>query len=301
MLMFRIVMDFSGIFFKEMSMKKRTILLIAVISLSTAGLLHAQEGNLGVEYEVEYTCKYIWYGFEGMAGKAAILPRVSVDWFQTGLSTTIQAAYAGEGASSNGGRSTVNRTEYQYTLAYDRSIFEGEVHTVDFGLNFTYRDFIDNPNKGDGDELLSRGSTDIGDTQEVGAYFALPNICSAGVVPSYYIGRIWPNQHNSVLPGQYGGWIHIFGLNYDLTLPTFIYDMPEPTLNLMANVVYNDGFGSATVKHDWSHATFGAALPIDVGQVTVKPGIYWQLTMEKSVNNSSKDILYGGVTISSGF
>ena len=282
-------------------MKKRTILLIAVISLSTAGLLQAQEGNLGVEYEVEYTCKYIWHGFEMMAGKSAILPRVTVDWFQTGLSTTVQAAYAGEGASSNGGRSTVNRTEYQYILAYDRTLFEQEIHTIDFGLNFTYRDFIDNPNKGDGDEVLSRGSTDIGDTQEVGAYFALPNICPVGFVPSYYIGRIWPNQHNSVLPGQYAGWIHVFGLNYDLVIPGFLPETPEQTLNLMADVVYNDGFGSATVKHDWSHATFGVTMPIPIGDVTVKPGIFYQITFEKSVNTSRKNILYGGVTISSSF
>ncbi len=281
-------------------MKKRTILLIAIISLSTAGLLQAQEEKLAVEYEVEYTSKYIWHGFEGMAGKAAIIPKVSVDCFDTGLSVTVLAVYGAEGASKRG-RSTVNRTEYQYIFAYDRSLFEGEVHTVDFGLNFIYRDFIDNPNKGDGDELLSRGSTDIGDTQEIGAYFALPNVCSVGVVPSYYVGRIWPNQHNSVLPGQYGGWIHVFGLNYDLIVPGFLPETPEQTLNLMADVVYNDGYGSATVKHDWSHATFGANMPIPIGNVTVKPGIFYQVTFEKSVNTTHKNILYGGVTISSGF
>ena len=275
-------------------MKKMTILLIAVISLSTAGLLQAQERNLSVDYEVEYTCKYIWHGFEMMAGKAAFLPKISVNCLETGLSATVQAAYAGAGAS-RGGKSTVNSTEYQYIFAYDRSLFEGEVHTVDLGLNFIYRDFIDNPNKGES------GSSDIGDTQEIGASVALPNICPAGVVPSYYLGKIWPNQHNSVLPGQYGGWIHVFALNYDLIVPGFLPETPEQTLNLLVDVVYNDGYGGATVKHDWSHSTIGAAMPIPVGQVTIKPGIFYQFTFERSINSDKKDILYGGVTISSGF
>jgi hypothetical protein len=277
-----------------MSMRKRTILLIAVVSLSTAGLLQAQEGNLGVELEVEYTSKYIWHGFELMAGKATILPKISVDWFGTGFSTTVQAAYAGSGASK-GGASTVNRTEYQYIMAYDRSFFEGEVHTVDLGINFIYRDFIDNPSRGES------GSTDVGDTQEIGASIALPNICSIDVVPSYYLGKIWPSQNNSVLTGKYGGWIHIFRLDYELIVPGFLPETPEQTLNLMVDVVYNDGYGSASVKHDWSHATLGAVMPIPIGEVDVKPGIYYQVTFEESLNSDKKNILYGGLTVSYGF
>ena len=45
-------------------MKKKAILLIAVISLSTAALAQAQERNLSGTFDVTYLSRYIWRGFD---------------------------------------------------------------------------------------------------------------------------------------------------------------------------------------------------------------------------------------------
>ena len=60
--------------------------------------------------------------------------------------------------------------------------------------------------------------------------------------------------------------------------------MPEQVLSLTTNLVYNDGYGGATVAHEWSHATFGVSTQIPVGELTFTPALYYQASMEDSVN-----------------
>jgi hypothetical protein len=271
-------------------MKKKGILLIGVILLSTAGLVQAQE-ELGVDLDVTWVSKYIWRGIDRLDDTAALQPSINLDLYGTGLSAKIWASYAGGGGRATNSMRTgtlgrVNATEYDYTLAYNCTLYEGEDYVTDVTANFIYYDFIDEPDRAQ-------------DAQELGVGFAWPNICPTGVVPSYYVGRIWPARSNSTLTGEYSGWLHVFGLGYDLTVPGVLPDMPEQLVKLSAALVYNDGFAGATVKHDWSHATFGAAAPIDIGEVTFTPAIYYQSSFEDSVNTS--DEFYTGLSLSYSF
>jgi len=253
-----------------MSMKKG-ILLILVVLLSTAGLLQAQEDKLGVTLDVTYVSKYIWRGIDILDDVSAFQPSINVDLGDTGFSFNVWASYAGSGGLTSGGTSRVNLTEYDYSLAYNFALFEGESYVTNVTANYIYYDYPDQPST-------------ARDAQEIGVGFAWPNICPAGIVPSYYVGKIWESKSDSALGGDFGGWVHIFGLGYNLTVAGLTPDMPEQVISLSAAAVYNDGFAGATVDHDWSHILFGASTSFDIGPGAFTPGLYYQVSMEDTVN-----------------
>ncbi len=257
-------------------MKKKGIVLIAVILLSTVGLVQGQEEKLGIDIDATWVSKYIWRGFDLLDDKAAFQPSVNLDFFGTGLSFNVWASYAGSaGYSSTLGASRVDATEYDYTIAYNHTLYDGESYATDVTLNWIYYDYIDAPTK-------------AADAQEFGVGFVWPNICPAGVVPSYYVGKIWESRSNSLLTGEYGGWLHIFGLGYDLTVPGFLPETAEQVISLSFAAVYNDGFAGATVEHDWSHIVWGASTSLDYGPGTFTPAVYYQTSMEDSVNTEDE-------------
>jgi len=162
---------------------------------------------------------------------------------------------------------------------------EGEDWATAIRVQGRYRDFIDRP---------SEAADDI----EVGVRVALPNICPA-VTPSYYVGRIWPaagsagtNSAGTPKPDlstNYDGWIHIFGLSYDLKVAGFTPETPEQVFTFSAAAVYNDGFTDGIyaggVDHDWSHALFSISTDIELAEnVKVTPAVYYQSSWDDSVN-----------------
>jgi hypothetical protein len=265
-------------------MKKKGMILCAVILLCVAGSVQAQE-ELGVELDVTWVSKYIWRGFDVLDDKAAVQPSVNLDLFGTGFSAMIWASYSTTGGTSSGvpaGR--VNATEYDYVIKYDASLSEGEMCQLDMTANYIYYDFIDEPTK-------------AADAQELGVGFSMPNICAAGFVPRYYVGKIWASRSDSWLVSNYGGWVHVLGVGYDMAIPGILPDTPEQILKLGADVTYNDGYAGA--NSDWSHATFSIAAPMPVGAVKVTPALYYQSSWEDTVN--SEDELYCGLSVAYNF
>ena len=255
-------------------MKKKAILLTAVILLTTAGFAQAQEGELSGTVDVSYVSKWIWRGFDMIDDKAAVQPSVDLDLFGTGFSLNVLASYAGSSGTSD--VSTVNMTRYDYTLAYSCTLFEGETYATDVRANFIYYDFIDEPDK-------------AADAEELGVGFSWPELCPAGIVPSYYVCKLWNARSSSDLASDYPGWIHIFGLGYDLKTPGILPDTPEQVFNLSAAAVYNDGAGGnpktgAVADHDWSHILWGVSTEIEAGPGTFTPAVYYQTSMDDSVN-----------------
>lgn len=274
-------------------MNKRKILLtLTTIMMLLAGVntCIAQEpadAKLGVDVDVTWVSKYLWRGYDLLDDKAAFQPSVNVDLYGTGFSINVWASYpTSAGFSSTLGASRVNATEYDYTVAYDTTLFEGESCATDVTANYIYYDFIDAPST-------------YADAQELGVGLAWPSICPGGIVPSYYVGKIWESKSKSTLTGEYGGWIHIFGLGYDLSLPGFLPDTPEQVFSLIADITYNDGFGLATADHDWSHATFGVSTEVALGEMTFTPAVYYQSSFDDSVN--TEDELWVGLSLTYSF
>jgi hypothetical protein len=104
---------------------------------------------------------------------------------------------------------------------------------------------------------------------------------------------MWPAEGGAVLNDN-GGWLHILGIGYDLTVPELVPELPEQVLHLSANLVYNDGVGGAyvpngSVDHDWSHFVFGASTDFDLGNnLAFCPGLYYQASMEDTVNSNDE-------------
>lgn len=257
-----------------MSMKK-LVLLTAVILLSTAGLAQAQEAELHGVVDITYQSSYIWRGFDWYPeGHSAIQPSIDLDLYGTGFGVNFLWSRANTGGFEN-------KEWLITTLYYGNSLFEGEAYATNYTVGWVYYNYPDNPRAGN-------AAAGVADMQEFFAALAWPDICPAGIVPSYTVLRLWPSRSGSLISGA-DGWIHILGLGYDLTMPPVIPGTTEQVLHLSAAAVYNDGAGAATVDHDWSHGVLGVSTSFDLGNnLTFIPALYYQSSWDDSVNDDDE-------------
>jgi len=249
-------------------MKKEMLFLTVVVMLNMVGVSSAAQGD--VDVDVTWVSKYIWRGFDILDDKAAFQPSVNVD-LGSGFSLNVFASLPGSGGDTKDGASRVNLEEWQYTLQYAGSAFEGEAYKTDYAVLWRYYDYPDHT------------TWDV-DAQEFVVGFSMPDICEAGIVPSYAIVKMWPAKGGHANRAG-GGFIHVFGLGYQYTCP----DLPELPLDLSWSLTYNDGTGGKTIAHDWSHMVYGLSTSIDCpagGSIT--PAVYYQVSMEDTVNNEDE-------------
>ncbi|MFH1613480.1 MAG: hypothetical protein ABIG61_00140 [Planctomycetota bacterium] len=247
----------------------KKITLIVTILLITAPLAHAEDNKLGVALDVTYVSRYIWRGMDTYpSDHSAIQPSIDIDLYGTGFGVNVWWSRANKSGFENS-------EEIDYTLYYSNSLFEDESYATEYTIGWIYYNYPDEPKR-------------VADMQEVYASLSWPNICPAGVVPSYTIVSTWPSESNSDIR-DYSGWLHIFGLGYDLTVPGFLTETKEQILHLSAETVYNDGAYGAAVDHDWSHAVFGISTGFDLSNnLTFTPGFYYQSSWDDSVNTSDE-------------
>lgn len=229
------------------------------------------EPALTFDLDATYVSHYIWRGYDVFDDTASFQPSLNANLWDSGFSLNIwQALACGSGYR--------NLEELDYTVAYGNTFCAGEFYEFDFGANYIYYDFYDNP------------SADV-DTEETGAGIAFTHLLPIGdsyIIPSYYVGKLWPVDGADDVAGIY----HSLGLAYDWIIPDTDY-----ALSFTWDINYNDGMFNA--DHDWSHTTFGLSTSVDVGPVTVTPFVNYQISMEDTVNN--EDELYGGLSVSTSF
>ncbi|RKY11694.1 MAG: hypothetical protein DRP65_03490, partial [Planctomycetota bacterium] len=173
--------------------------------------------------------------------------------------------------------------EWRYILTYANSVLDGEQCQTDYALSYVYYDYPDM-------------ASWQGDTQEFNLALSWPNLCPMGIVPSYIIIDSWPTHGGTRNAGKGGvggnrataGFIHVFGLNYGLPVEGFLPNNPEQVLDLSWNITYNDGTYGSTVDHDWSHMVWGISTDIDLPYGTLTPAVYYQNSMEDTVNNQDE-------------
>lgn len=283
-------------------MKKGIIGICLLAIVAGSGYVFAAddavEGDLGIDASVSWFSKYIWRGIDRFDDKAVWQPSVNLDLWDTGFHANVWAAYpAASGVE--------NATEYNYTFGYGNTINEAEASQIDYSIDWRYYDFIDQP-------------SNAADLQEIVLGVSFPNICESGIVPSYAAIKMWNSESGSVSRNA-SGWIHYFRLDYPWAVPGFIENNPEQVFNLFADITYNGSAGavagahsvanldttSATapdgVDHDWSHATFGVTTDIEVAELggTITPGVFYQISMDESVNNENE--LWTGVSYTMSF
>lgn len=267
---------------------KKVILLTAVILLSAAAFVQAQDGELSGTVGVTWLSEYIWRGFPVFGSKSAVQPSIDLDLYGTGLGLNVLWSRS----ASNEHFELKERLDF--TLYYGNSLYEYETYATDYQVGWMYYHYPDGP-----PPSVGGVNTDL---QEFFVTLSWPEIFPEGVVPSYTVIRMWASESGSPV-NEASGWFHILGLGYDLPVEDVLPDVPEQILNLSAAVVYNDGstpFGGDSVDSDWSHAVFGVSTDFDLGyDLTLRPGVYYQSSWEDSVNPS--DELWATVGVSYAF
>ena len=252
---------------------KKGILLIAVFLLCAGAVAQSAEGELSGTLDVTYVSRYIWRGFDVYSkNDSAIQPSIDVDLYGTGFGLNV---WMSQQATSD---KHVNAEEIDYTVYYGDSLFEGESYATNYAVGWVYYSYPDMPRSGGSDAM------------EIFAGFSWPNLCPAGIVPSYTYIYMWQADGGGKSGfRQAEGSIHVFGLGYDVAVPAIVEGTAEQVLNLSVAAVYNDGTGGAGVKHDWSHAVFGVSTGFDLGNsLTLTPGVYYQSSWEDTVNTSDE-------------
>jgi hypothetical protein len=268
-------------------MKRIKLGLMTVLIFSACGVIYAQEADqpqLGIDLDTTLVSKYVWRGYDLFDDHGAFQPSVNVDLFDTGFSVNVWGSIP-MGTGSNGHGDGINVwQEYDYTLAYGITLFEDECYALDLGANYIYYHF----------PKLNH----MADTQEIGASLAMPKLLSIGeiaLVPSYYAGKLWPTSSGQ--EDDVAGGFHILGLSFDLPVPCPLKEDTRQVFSFFTDITYNDGAFAA--DHDWSHSTIGVSTGVEVGPITITPALYYQISMDDSVND--EDELWGGLSVSYGF
>lgn len=252
-------------------------MIAALVILGMAGVANAVEtayGDLGIDVDATWVSKYIWRGFDLYDDKAAFQPSVNFDLFDSGWSFNVW--YSVSGASGN-----VNGEEIDYTVSYSDSICEGQSWQTDYTASYVYYDFPD---------MASKDA----DASEFNVAFSWPDVCPFGTVPSYTYIYMWTAKSEGINRDMQGS-IHVFGLSKDLDVAC----LPNP-VTFGWDLTYNDGTGPSTVDHDWSHTVFGLSTSIDAPcGGTISPAIYYQISMDDSVN--TEDELWSGLSYTVSF
>ncbi len=264
-------------------MAQKWILAITALVLAFAPAAMAAD-DIKVSVETTYLTRYLFYGIDRYADNdGAIQPAVTLDFGDTGFSAKVLGSWSTKSMHQNA-------EDFQYSLLYAGSFGDGPLATS-YVANYTYYDVFGNNSKD-------------ADLQEAGILFAWPNVCAMGIVPHYRVVNIWQTSSDNVISPAgavptTAGFVHAFGAAYSFTTPGIINGTAEQTFNVVADLVYNDGFGAASVDHDFTHAVVGISTAVPVGELTVVPALYYQISMDDSVNRS--DEIYGGVTVKYSF
>jgi len=254
---------------------KRVCLLAGVVLFAVAGLSQGQEdGGLHGAIDFTYQSKFVWRGFDLYGDKSAMQPSVDLDLYGTGFGVSAM----GHRANSSGFE---NMERWDYTLYYYNRLFDGAAYATNYRINWVRYNLPDN-DKNDFD------------LQELSTGFSFPNLLGVeGLVPTYILAKAWPSSSGSMVGtraapgGTASGWAHIFMLDYALPMPSILSNGPEQVLRLHTDVTYNDGVGPGgqNIDQDWSHAVFGVATDFEMGGgFVLTPGLYHQITMDKSIN-----------------
>jgi len=250
------------------------------------------ENQMAFTLDATYVTKYIWRGFDKLDDKAAFQPSANLD-MGNGLNFNVWMSYAG--ASKNDGAiSTVDATQYNYTISYENFLWEDSNLKTDYNIGWRYYDY----------PMIDSEKSDM---QEGFIELAWPNIIGNGFVPRYALYQMWSARESdsaarSLNGGPNGGGMHDLGFDYNWTFDC----APELPMKFSWDIWYNDGTGISTdnkgvshrADHDWSHILWGLSTnfrcPMTNAKIT--PAIWYQTSMDDSVNKN--DEFWGGLSYS---
>ena len=276
-------------------MIRKGVIFAAVVLLSTVGLAQAgpfesTRDDIGVTAGVTYLTRYIWRGFDMFHDNhSAIQPFVSLDLWGTGWVFDTHWTRA-----NNSGFENLEQLEY--TLSYGSTSNPDSPYATNWRVGWRYYNHPDGPIR-----YSYCGHTGDIQRQEFFGTFSWPELLGCGVVPSYTVVYLKPEEHGRK-PGtgyycdhghshwrQAGGFVQVIGLAKEVPAGDLCPNNPDQTIRFSADAVYNGSVGGRDVDHDWSHVNWGIQTSVAVNDTTtVTPGIVYQTSMDDSVNTSDE-------------
>jgi len=225
------------------------------------------KGKISVDLSTTVQSKHMWHGFDLYNNHGVVMPAVGVTLGDSGFSGKYIRAYpTGSGLEKF--------VQSLYAVFYTGTFLKDTPYVTNFTTNYFYYGMP---------EFMRRKN----DLQEVGISFSWPKLLgNSGLMPNYYFGMLWPTRSNTNLKGS-EGFIHVFGLAYDLNAPNFWGVGKGQTFRLSSDITYNDGFGCGA-DHDWSHVVLGASTNFGFGNLTFTPFVNYQISMDDSVNKENE-------------
>lgn len=267
-------------------MKKALVLLLLCGLVPAASAVDFGGTEIDVTADVTFMSRYIWRGYNLMGSSPVWQPSVDFD-LGGGLGFEIWAAYA-----NNAGH--VNATEYNYTLYYGGSVLEGDAWKTDYTAGYRYFHYVDSPQRGGQD---ASGNVSPAHAQELFLELEMPQLVGGGVTPRIDTYYIWQSRSGARAGNDFGyAWFFVPGFDYNFTVP----DMPELPMTFSWDITYATGYDNS---QEWTHMTWGLASEMDCPMTNGKivPQLYFQNTFDRTMNNTSRDYLYCGLSYSLNF
>ena len=276
---------------------RHLVFLTIVLAVAATAVAQDWEGDLmGAEAKgdlhgtvgVTYDSQYIWRGFDMYDDESAIHMLADLNLFDTGFGVSV----VGHRANSSGFE---NLERWDSTAYYQNGLFQGEPYATNFRVGWAYYSYL-HRNKGESIDL-----------QEGQAVLSWPNLLPIkGLCPSYVIQKFWPAIGGSRLGDTASGFLHVFMLDYGVTVQGILPEIPEQLIRFHAELVYNDGFDpyGRRMDHDWSNAVFGVSTDVPIGDnITLTPSVYYQMTLEPMLesHNDDSDELWASVGLKYSF
>jgi len=249
------------------------VLISVIASLSMAQGTLEEEKKIGVTLDFTYLSRWLSKGFPVYGDQGALFQTLDLDFYGSGFGLiTIHRS-----STSN----YDDRERFDFRPYFKNTVFKETPYEMNYNISAGYEYY---PN-------VSKYKSPT--TWEWIFAFNWPNILPENFTPAYighyeYLAHSGGKSFNN--RSYPSGWIHRFLLFYDI----YIEELPRP-IRFSSEVGYWDGL--AGVTNDWGYATFGLATEFPITEnLTFMPGIYEQVTMDKSVN-SQKDVTYGRLTM----
>ena len=253
-------------------MRRTCISLMVVAALLTAPAASQaeEEGRkLGVSFDATYVSRWMCRGAEVWSEDGGFFETTNLHLWGTGF----KAAVTHRSATGSG---WVNKQRLDYMLCYSGTAFDSKPCKTEYTAGYVYKNWYDK---------LANAAGNSKDFETWVFEYSFPNLLRrTGLVPYGVTTYDHPAKSDDGFGKHWYGWVHGFGLTYDLRLP----DLPSP-LHLTSEVAYNGGFLAA--DHDWSYSTFGISTELKLSEnIRFVPAIYHQISMDDSVCN--RDVTY---------
>jgi len=202
------------LFRKGLCMNK-TISAALIVLFMTAAFTHAEQGELSGSFELTYLSKWLSKGSSVWGEQGGFFESINLNLWETGFGTYVTHRHSTAGNS--------NKERYDYGVYYKNRVFEDTSYVTNYKLRWAYEHY---PN-------IARNK--FATTNEWAFSFSWPRLFGNDLVPSYVAYYEYPAGSNYA-NHNVTGWVHQFGLGYDLFVPGVLPDVPEQKIHLIANL-----------------------------------------------------------------